>query len=365
MVDPAQIDELQGAVGQVARLRSIVLGIGDPSRLAGDPGALRALAGSHRDAAGGLLSAADRGRAQAAVLAGGPWQGAASDAFSGVWATMDGQVRDLAARHTQMATALDEIAGRADSLNRQVTDVVRGVDSWLEAAVAAIATVDVGAVSALLSGASAVLAAWRTLLPELEAFASGLAQRLEIDLGVSAPAPWPSPVGGVWPRGIPLPGRPGILTTTTAPAWPRMLITTPGPGQPRGVLPLPLPAPTPPAEPVPGLTGIPGLLGAILRSEEQGDPSPAEERTPPGETPPPPQEPPTLPKPPWAPPDAEWRGRGPDGSEQGGWFDPRTGEWIHPHPESPGHDPHYDVGQRGQSGYRRVYPDGRPDEVVA
>jgi hypothetical protein len=48
---------------------------------------------------------------------------------------------------------------------------------------------------------------------------------------------------------------------------------------------------------------------------------------------------------------------------QGGWYNPSTKEWVHPHPES-AHDSHYDVGQRGVPGYRRQYLDGRPDEVV-
>src|SRR5258708_7096565 len=72
---------------------------------------------------------------------------------------------------------------------------------------------------------------------------------------------------------------------------------------------------------------------------------------------------PTLPKPPGLGDDYEWRGVGPEGSERGGWYNPKTGDWVHPHPESE-HDPHYDVGTRRVPGYRRQYPDGRPDEVV-
>jgi uncharacterized protein YukE len=342
VVDLAQLGELQSMAGQVGAVRSIVQGFGDPARLAGDPGALRGLAASHRGVASGLLVTAEQGAGQVGALT-ESWQGMTGEAFSGFWARVDGQVRDLASRHERMAAALDGAAARAESLNQQVTDVLGAVETWLGAAATAVATLDIAAVPGLLSAASGILSRWRALLPDLESFASGLSGQLEIDLGVSLPSPWPLPVDGVPPPDVGLPGWPRILITTPGPSGPGPLITTPG------------------AE-LPGIPGIlvPGQGGLRLNSEGDGEPSP-----PPDEPNPPPEEPPTLPKPPWAPPDSVWRGPGPEGSEQGGWFDPESGEWVHPHPDSPDHDPHYDVGQRGQPGYRRVYPDGRPDEVVA
>ena len=207
----AQIGELQTMVGRVIGLRSSIHGLGDPSRLAGDPSTLRELAGSHRDLAGELVAAADQGRAHVTALVGGSWQGAASAAFSDFWTSVDGQVGDLAARHSQMASALDEIAGGAESLNGRVAGVVRAIESWLGVATVAIETVDVAAIPGLVNAASGILSRWRTLFSEVEAFAGSVPQRLAIDLGVSLPAPRPWPIDGTPPPDIPLPGRPGIM----------------------------------------------------------------------------------------------------------------------------------------------------------
>jgi uncharacterized protein YukE len=292
VVGLAQIGELQAMAGQVAGLRSSIQGLGDPSRLAGDPGALRDLAGSHRDVAGELRSAADQGRGQATALTGGAWQGAASGAFSDFWSTMDGQVRDLASRHAQMATSLDETAGRAESLNGQVADMVRSVESWLGAATAVIATLDAGAVPGLVAAASAILSRWQGLLPELEAFASGLGQRMEIDLGVSLPSPSPWPVDGTPPPGISRPGLPGILITTPGPPGPGILITTPGPRLPNILITTPGPGAPSPLVTTPGpklpnvLITTPGPQGPIIvhdKPTEPGIPDPGE--IPPGSTP--------------------------------------------------------------------------------
>lgn len=76
-----QVGELQALIGRVDAVRSTIHGYGDPSRLAGDPGALRDLAASHLDAAGDLQAALDTGQGPARGLTGGPWQGAASGAF--------------------------------------------------------------------------------------------------------------------------------------------------------------------------------------------------------------------------------------------------------------------------------------------
>jgi hypothetical protein len=93
-----------------------------------------------------------------------------------------------------------------------------------------------------------------------------------------------------------------------------------------------------------GKEGVPEGKAAPGRGDSQGQPK--------------------LPKPDWAPPGAVWHGPGEEGTSRGGWFDPVTQLSIHPHPDSPHHDPHYDVSRRGELGYTRVYPDGRPDEVV-
>jgi RHS repeat-associated protein len=53
----------------------------------------------------------------------------------------------------------------------------------------------------------------------------------------------------------------------------------------------------------------------------------------------------------------EWRGNGPEGSEEGSWFDPETREKLYPHLGENSHGPHYDY--EGPSGNYRIYPDGR------
>lgn len=56
----------------------------------------------------------------------------------------------------------------------------------------------------------------------------------------------------------------------------------------------------------------------------------------------------------------EWKGNGPPGSSEGAWFNPDTGESLHPDLEHEGSiDPHYDYRVRGNGTKYRVYPDGR------
>lgn len=54
----------------------------------------------------------------------------------------------------------------------------------------------------------------------------------------------------------------------------------------------------------------------------------------------------------------EWVGKGEQGSDEGQWLDPETGEYLRPDLEPSGHGPHYDY--RAPDGARyRIYPDGR------
>lgn len=53
----------------------------------------------------------------------------------------------------------------------------------------------------------------------------------------------------------------------------------------------------------------------------------------------------------------EWRGSGPPGSGKGSYYNPRTGESLHPDPNHPTHGPHDDY--RDPNGdWWRIYPDG-------
>jgi RHS repeat-associated protein len=68
------------------------------------------------------------------------------------------------------------------------------------------------------------------------------------------------------------------------------------------------------------------------------------------------EEAPKMPKPGSLGEDYVWRGPGAEGTVEGGWTNPKTGEWVHPDPGSE-HGDHYDYGQGPKdNGYWRVYP---------
>jgi RHS repeat-associated protein len=52
----------------------------------------------------------------------------------------------------------------------------------------------------------------------------------------------------------------------------------------------------------------------------------------------------------------EWKGKGPEGSNEGSWWDPDNDESLYPHLGENSHGPHYDY--QGPSGRYRIYPDG-------
>jgi len=54
----------------------------------------------------------------------------------------------------------------------------------------------------------------------------------------------------------------------------------------------------------------------------------------------------------------EWRGNGPEGSNEGAWYDPETRESLHPDLGNADHGPHYDYTDPDKTQYR-LYPDGR------
>jgi uncharacterized protein YukE len=229
MSDLPPLGELPAMVGLVSDVCATIRGYGDWSRLAGDPAALRDLARSHHHAASALNEALEEGRPGAAALA-GTWRGDASGAFAGYWTTVTGHVDDLAGRHTRMARALDDVAGGAEHLNGRVMEVLERAEAWLPAAGAAIVTLDVVAIPGLLGRGQDILGRWRELLEELEAFAAGLPERLDMDLGPDLPTP--SPTGDGPPFGIP---RAGIAITTPLPELPGILVHVPWPVGPRTV----------------------------------------------------------------------------------------------------------------------------------
>lgn len=105
------------------------------------------------------------------------------------------------------------------------------------------------------------------------------------------------------------------------------------------------------------------LLARILLSignGANGTPTGGNQTTTPTTVPAEPQKPP-IPDDPAQPPAPGWvwRGNGPPGSNQGSWYNPRTGESLHPdlqHPPPIG--PHWDY--KDASGTKwRVFPDGR------
>jgi hypothetical protein len=59
--------------------------------------------------------------------------------------------------------------------------------------------------------------------------------------------------------------------------------------------------------------------------------------------------------------DWEWRGRGPEGSREGNWYNPKTGESVHPdlgHPYPPG--PHVDYHPGRGKPKVRIFPCSAP-----
>jgi len=81
---------------------------------------------------------------------------------------------------------------------------------------------------------------------------------------------------------------------------------------------------------------------------------------PPSDTPEVPSDAPNFPDPSQPPgEDWDWRGTGPPGSSQGSWYNPKTGESLHPDLNHPGPiGPHYDYKSSSGKKYR-VFPDGR------
>ncbi len=65
------------------------------------------------------------------------------------------------------------------------------------------------------------------------------------------------------------------------------------------------------------------------------------------------------------PPDGytEWRGDGPPGSSEGAWYNPDTGESLHPDIDNQGEGPHWDYNYPGPPKEKwRVFKDGRKEK---
>jgi RHS repeat-associated protein len=129
----------------------------------------------------------------------------------------------------------------------------------------------------------------------------------------------------------------------------------PPPSEPTPV-PTPVPIPEPPVyTPVDDTIGF---AGALPRKFSGGNPI----HDPPllSKGPPSPNDPPNFGDPSQPPgPGWQWRGNGPPGSKEGSWYNPGTGESLHPdlhHPPPIG--PHYDWKSPTGKKYR-VFPDGR------
>ena len=109
-------------------------------------------------------------------------------------------------------------------------------------------------------------------------------------------------------------------------------------------------------------------IGGVTTTESESPPTNSDEASPTEETTdenddtevPKPSAP--IPDDPTQPPgeDWEWRGNGPVGSGEGAWFNPETGESLHPdldHPPPIG--PHWDYTGKNRGKRWRIYPDGR------
>jgi uncharacterized protein YukE len=283
VIDLSGVAALPALLGRVSEIRSSMLGLGAPTRLAGDPTAIRQLASGHRARSGQLAVAAERGRAQVWRLE-GAWQGEASESFGGYWADLEGKLSGLAAEHRRMASALDGIASDCERLNRDVMALLGGIESWLKRARDAAVAGELAAVGSLLSEGMALVTGWERLLVDLERVAGGMADRLTADLDFvrrrveinvprlpSAGFPLPgrdrSPMGrggsiriGPWGRiPIPPPSPPisGRFPPGTDP-WPRGW-PKPGPSKRKE------PGPKDPTPTRPGTTTLPGEGAPIYK----------------------------------------------------------------------------------------------------
>ena len=109
------------------------------------------------------------------------------------------------------------------------------------------------------------------------------------------------------------------------------------------------------------IQGVEGSLGASSHKAEQAEPQPQSEPESSSDSSGKAPDAPPIPDDPGKPPgpDWEWRGKGAPGSGEGSWYNPKTGESLHPdlnHPDPVG--PHWDYKAPDKTQWR-VYPDGR------
>jgi uncharacterized protein YukE len=206
VIDLSGITALPGLLGRVGTIRSSILQLGAPARLAGDPSGIRHLAASHLASSGRLTAAQERGRAHVSRLLDASWTGEASRSFAGYWADLERRLGRLAADHQRMAAALDGIAGDCERLNRDAMALAGAIESWLKKATDAVVAQDVQAARPLLSEGMALVTGWERLLGDLESLAASLAGRMTVNLDferrtveINVPTQLPA--------GFPLPGR--------------------------------------------------------------------------------------------------------------------------------------------------------------
>jgi hypothetical protein len=233
--------ELQQLIRTLEETHVRVVALGDPSRLAGDPPAIRRLAEAHRRSARALRSVQDQGQAHVrGVTQGGFWYGTASVAFMGHWSHVQTRIGDLASSHDQMGFTLDGIAEEAARLNSDHLTALGSGRSWLEAAAGALLRMDAGEIVGLLARGRIVLSDWHQVLGDIERFIGSLAGRVSAALDFQVhPVSIPILGPGLGPQiTVPLPGKPGgPLVNVPWPGTPHgPQITVPLPGKPSGPL---------------------------------------------------------------------------------------------------------------------------------
>src|SRR5438105_7811919 len=184
MINLPGLADLQRLIATLQDAHSRVLQLGDPSRLAGDPGGIRRLADAHRSTAGALRATQDDGRAQTVqVTSGGLWEGTASVGFTRSWSEMHSRIGDLASRHDQLAVSLDGVAAESHRLNADAMDTLEAIGSWLGRAAEGLLRMDQGEIGGLVDGGGIILSDLQRLLAELEHLARKAAQLMTAELG--------------------------------------------------------------------------------------------------------------------------------------------------------------------------------------
>jgi WXG100 family type VII secretion target len=125
------VDHLSGdLLGLLNQLVSAANELGraiGPSRLAGDPAALRSAAAAWRRQHDEVRSIGSQLFSQVQDVLNGSWQGEASQAFAAQWQATSSQLEDFLASQLRVADSLEQAADRSAALNGQAVTLAHEI----------------------------------------------------------------------------------------------------------------------------------------------------------------------------------------------------------------------------------------------